>query len=85
MKLGFKRLAVQLGNFINIGFSLAMRHQQIQCYHHQLSNESRREEEELEIGPGTIIAANAVDGLAPISSTPVFRKISDSVIGTEIV
>lgn len=59
----FKRLAVQLGNFINIGFSLAMRHQRLQCYH-QLSNTL---EEELEIGPGTMIAAEAVDGLAPIS------------------
>ena len=66
----FKRLAVQLGNFINIGFSLAMRHQRLQCYH-QLSN--TLEGEELEIGPGTMIAAEAVDGLAPISSTHVFR------------
>ena len=67
----FKRLAVQLGNFINIVFSLAMRHQRLQCYH-QLST-SQLEGEELEIGPGTMIAAQAVDGLAPISSTRVFR------------
>ena len=66
----FKRLAVQLGNFINIVFSLAMRHQRLQCYH-QLSN--TLEGEELEIGPGTMIAAQAVEGLAPISSTRVFR------------
>ena len=66
----FKRLAVQLANFINIVFSLAMRHQRLQCYH-QLSN--TLEGEELEIGPGTMIEAQAVDGLAPISSTRVFR------------
>ncbi len=28
----FKRLAQTLGNFINLPYSLAMRHQQLQCY-----------------------------------------------------
>ena len=29
----FKGLAVRLGNFINIPYTLAMRHQQLQCYY----------------------------------------------------
>ena len=45
----FKQLALQLGNFINIPFTLAMRHQKLQCYH-QLSD--TLEGEEVDIGPG---------------------------------
>lgn len=29
----FKRLAQAMGNFINLPYSLAMRHQFLQCYH----------------------------------------------------
>ena len=29
----FKRLAQSMGNFINLPYSLAMRHQQLQCYY----------------------------------------------------
>ncbi len=66
----FKRLALQLGNFINIPFTLAMRHQKLQCYH-QLSD--TLEGEEVDIGPGHTILAKAIEGLSSSHSTELFR------------
>ena len=46
----FKRLAVQMGNFINISYSLSMRHQRLQCYHqHSVDGE------DMEVGPGEMV------------------------------
>ena len=49
-----KQLASKLGNFINIEYTLAMRHQQLQCYHHV--NTTSISGEELEIGPSERIS-----------------------------
>ena len=43
----FKTLAQSMGNFINVPFSLAMRHQQLQCY-----NSCSQEQVSLTVGPG---------------------------------
>ena len=43
----FKTLAQSMGNFINVPFSLAMRHQQLQCY-----NSCSQEQDSLTVGPG---------------------------------
>ena len=48
----FKHLANVMGNFTNICYSLALRHQLHQCY--LLLNSHSLPEETLEIGPGTI-------------------------------
>ncbi len=53
----FKRLALQLGNFL-------------QCYH-QLSD--TLEGEEVDIGPGHTILSEAVEGLSSSHSTELFR------------
>ena len=45
----FKKLAQSMGNFINIAYSLAMRHQQLECYHNAYSFIGAHD---LEIGPG---------------------------------
>ena len=45
----FKTLAQSMGNFINVPYSLAMRHQQLQCY----QSSSVQELSQLSIGPGT--------------------------------
>ena len=49
----FKRLASQPGNFINISYTLAVRHQRLQCYH-QL-NKHCIEGEDVELGPGEMV------------------------------
>ena len=46
----FKKLAGNLGNFINVAHTLAVGHQQLQCYHH-LDKESLGGVK-LEMGPG---------------------------------
>ena len=46
----FKKLAGNLGNFINVAHTLTVRHQQLQCYHH-LDSESLGGVK-LEMGPG---------------------------------
>ena len=46
----FKSLAQAMGNFINIEFSLAMRHQFLQCYEHSVAKSSPGDE--LCVGPG---------------------------------
>ena len=46
----FKKLAGNLGNFINVAHTLAVRHQQLQCYYH-IDSESLGEAK-LEMGPG---------------------------------
>ena len=51
-----KKLAQNLGNFINITWTLASRHQQWQCY--QWLNTSIIGQEEPEIGPGLYIMAH---------------------------
>ena len=46
----FKRLAQNVGNFINLSYTLAVRHQLLQCYYHQSEAFLGSE---VEIGPGT--------------------------------
>ena len=46
----FESLCQSMGNFINIPYSLGMRHQQYQCY----LNSSQSELEQLCVGPGKL-------------------------------
>lgn len=50
----FKRLAVMIGNFINLSFSLAKRHQEGLCYRLQVAEGSLTSfiEKGTEVGPG---------------------------------
>ena len=66
----FKRMALQLGNFINVACSLAMRHQRLQCYY-QLSS-SPLAGEEIKIGPGESVQAHRV-GLTSTASQQLNR------------
>ena len=54
----FKRLAQNIGNFINISWTLAVRHQQWHCYHSL--NTQTVGQEDPEIGPGMYIIIIAV-------------------------
>ena len=56
----FKRLAVQLGNIINVAYSLAMRHQRLKCYHSL--EKTTIEGEEVEIGPCKPVKPESVVG-----------------------
>ena len=56
----FKSLATRLGNFINLPYSLAMRHQQLQCYYN-LNKEVISHE--LEVGPGGTVSADILRNL----------------------
>lgn len=49
----FKRMAQNVGNYINLCWTLAMRHQYLQCYYH-LSGEAMFDSG-VEIGPGMYI------------------------------
>lgn len=51
----FKQLAHSLGNFINLPYSLASRHQQYQCYLNTVTCDRPSSVESLEVGPGYII------------------------------
>lgn len=46
----FKGLAQSMGNFINLPYSLAMRHQYLQCY--LSANTHELPGSDLEVGPG---------------------------------
>ena len=46
----FKKLAQNIGNFINISWTLAYRYQLLQCYHH--TNGDSLLSKEMDIGPG---------------------------------
>ncbi len=52
-----KGLAVRIGNFINIPFTLAKRHQQFQCYYN-LNKEVI--EKELEVSVGDLVATDVL-------------------------
>ena len=51
----FKRLAQNIGNFINLSYTLALRHQLLQCYYHQSDTFL---DSEVEIGPGKVPEIN---------------------------
>ena len=55
-----KGLAVRLSNFINCLYTLAMRHQQLQCYYN-LNNEVISKE--LEVGPSDGISTDVLQNL----------------------
>lgn len=52
----FKRLAHSMGNFINLPYSLSMRHQQYQCY--LSTNEQEVVENGPMAGPGMFVKVN---------------------------
>ena len=62
-------MAARLGNFINLPYSLAMRHQQLQCYYN-LNKEIIGHE--LEVGPGDTVSAD------------ILRNLGMSLLSTEI-
>ena len=67
-----KRLASQLGNFINISYTLAVRHQRLQCYH-QL-NKHCIEGEDIEVGPGEMVDKDSVDRDLPVTTSRRFYR-----------
>ena len=69
----FKKLATRLGNFININYSLAMRHQQLQCYKHLESNSLGSD---VGLAPGEMISADTVEHIdAHVLTGTVFRYV----------
>ena len=55
-----KGLAVRLGNFINIPYTLSMRHQQFQCYYNLNAEVIARE---LETGPSDTVSTDILSEL----------------------
>ena len=71
----FKKLAVQLGNFINVAYSLAMRHQRLKCYH---SLDKRTiEGEEMETGPRQSVKPESIAGfeMEITDDTEIYRCV----------
>ena len=54
----FKQLAHAMGNFVNITYSLATRHQHYQCYLNINTEELPGWEHNVETGPGQILLVN---------------------------
>ncbi|XP_065893395.1 uncharacterized protein [Dysidea avara] len=50
----FKKIAQRLGNYINLPWTLANRHQMLQCFYH--TSQKSLFEEETEVGPGSLVA-----------------------------
>ena len=48
----FKKLAQSIGNFINLPYTLAMRHQQLQCYLNVNTNDMPGWNNNVEVGKG---------------------------------
>ena len=48
----FKSLVQSIENFINLPYTLAMRHQHYLCYHHVTTSEAERTQ--LNVGPGRL-------------------------------
>lgn len=67
----FKRLASQLGDFINVPYTLAIRHQQQQCYYNL--DTSAIGGEEPEIGPGSSASGEMVSGLTLTTHRNLYR------------
>ena len=67
----FKRLASQLGNFINVPYTLAMRHQQQQSYYNL--DTSAIGGEQPEIGPGCSVSREMVSGLTLPTCRNLYR------------
>ena len=63
----FKTLAQTIGNFINIPFTLAMRHQHLRCYLSTAGQDS-----EIQTGPGRM--------LTTISTSPYLEWLSPRAI-----
>ena len=71
----FKKLAVQLGNFINVAYSLVMRHQRLKCYH---SLDKRTiEGEEVETGPRQSVKPESIAGfeMEITDDTEIYRCV----------
>ena len=48
----FKRLSESMGNFINLPYSLSVRHQEYQCYLHTNNKEVSGGVDNINVGPG---------------------------------
>ena len=57
----FKRLASQIGNFINIPYTLSTRYQQLQCYHRL--DKSAINGADIEMGKDDVLSPDLVEGL----------------------
>ena len=66
-----KSLATRLGNFINLPYSLAMRHQQLQCYKEVIGHE-------LEVGPGDTVSTDILwnMGMSLSNTDTPYRYVS---------
>ena len=67
----FKRLVNQLGNYINIPYTLATRHQQLQCYYHL--DKSNIGGIELNVGAGEQVGPDQIPGLSSSAVVEVER------------
>ena len=73
----FKKLAVKIGNFVNIVYTLSLRHQCLRRYHNL--NKVTVVDDEPECGPGTTICPQDLSdctiphGSAHIQSTCTYR------------
>ena len=71
----FKKMAVQLGNVINVAYSLAMRHQRLKCYH---SLDKRTiEGEEMETGLCQSVKPESIAGIEMeiTNDTEIYRCV----------
>jgi len=66
----FKQLAHSMGNFINLSYSLAMRHQQYQCYLNMNTCDFFGWSDCIEVGKGTSYIYNWKIWRASISRVP---------------
>ena len=61
----FKKITQSVGNFINLPYTLAMRHQKLQCYHRM--NNFEYHSGTLDVGPGEYIISHLLS-FSPHSS-----------------
>lgn len=52
----FKQLSHSMGNFINLPYSLTIRHQEYQCYLNATSKGLHGSADDIDIGPGNLHA-----------------------------
>lgn len=79
----FKKLASKLGNFINIIYTLAIRHQQLQCYQH--ISKTRLEGDDIDIGPSEIVSLPELVGCVIIATSSLNRYNSVNFITIIII
>lgn len=77
----FKQLAQSMGNFINLPYSLAMRHQQLQCYGSM--NDWEMPGAGLNVGPGYVIIPDKLQEKLQFPVTSAYEARWVNVDGVE--